>query len=193
MPGGPTSSTPAGMRAPRAVNFSGYLRNSTTSCSSVLASSTPATSLKVTTVLLPTNMRARLRPKLMAWLLLPCAWRNMNQRNTPMSRIGKSIERSSPKKALPSSACSPLNSTVAACRAGVAGGLDVRLYRGREGSRDRRIRARRGSPVSGSSSTVVITSASPRVRTEATSPFSTIVRNESADPLYGIGSGSARR
>ena len=31
VPGGPTSSTPRGMRAPSAANFSGYLRNSTTS------------------------------------------------------------------------------------------------------------------------------------------------------------------
>ena len=63
MPGGPTSSTPRGMRAPSWLNFSGYFRNSTTSWSSVLASSTPATSWKVTTVLLPRNMRARLLPK----------------------------------------------------------------------------------------------------------------------------------
>ena len=39
VPGGPTSSTPFGMRAPSAANFSGYFRNSTTSCSSCLASS----------------------------------------------------------------------------------------------------------------------------------------------------------
>ena len=30
MPGGPTSSTPLGMRAPTAVNLSGFFRNSTT-------------------------------------------------------------------------------------------------------------------------------------------------------------------
>ena len=41
VPGGPTSSTPRGMRAPSELNFSGYLRNSTTSWSSVFASSTP--------------------------------------------------------------------------------------------------------------------------------------------------------
>ncbi len=48
VPGGPTSSTPRGMRAPSAANFSGYFRNSTTSVSSCFASSTPATSAKVT-------------------------------------------------------------------------------------------------------------------------------------------------
>ena len=115
VPGGPTSSTPRGMRAPRELNFSGYLRNSTTSWSSVLASSTPATSAKVTTVLLPRNMRARLLPKLMAWLLLPCAWRNMNHRKTPMSRMGKSMEMRRPRKALPSSAGSAVSTGTPAC------------------------------------------------------------------------------
>ncbi len=73
VPGGPTSSTPRGIRAPRVLNFSGYFRNSTTSWSSVLASSTPATSLKVTTCLLPRNIRARLLPNDIAWLLVPWA------------------------------------------------------------------------------------------------------------------------
>mmetsp|Transcript_58387 Transcript_58387/g.186138 ORF Transcript_58387/g.186138 Transcript_58387/m.186138 type:complete len:325 (-) Transcript_58387:545-1519(-) len=51
VPGGPTRSTPLGMRAPTAVKRSGRLRNSTTSMKSALASSTPATSSKVTPVL----------------------------------------------------------------------------------------------------------------------------------------------
>jgi len=50
VPGGPTRSTPLGMRPPRSWNFLGVLRNSTTSWSSVLASSTPATSLNVTPI-----------------------------------------------------------------------------------------------------------------------------------------------
>ena len=45
--GGPTSSTPWGMRAPRVLNFSGLFRNSTTSFSSSFSSSSPATSAKV--------------------------------------------------------------------------------------------------------------------------------------------------
>jgi len=61
------------MRAPSVENFSGYLRNSTTSASSVFASSTPATSSKVVEGLLPTNMRARLLPNDIAWLFVPCA------------------------------------------------------------------------------------------------------------------------
>ena len=69
VPGGPTSSTPFGMRAPRATNFSGYFRNSTISVSSCLASSTPATSAKVMAGLSPAIMRARDRPNEIAWLL----------------------------------------------------------------------------------------------------------------------------
>ncbi len=48
VPGGPTNSTPLGIRPPSTRYFSGVLRNSTTSRSSSTASSIPATSLKVT-------------------------------------------------------------------------------------------------------------------------------------------------
>ena len=48
VPGGPTSSTPLGMRPPSFLNALGSLRNSTISCTSSRASSTPATSAKVT-------------------------------------------------------------------------------------------------------------------------------------------------
>mmetsp|Transcript_6522 Transcript_6522/g.12386 ORF Transcript_6522/g.12386 Transcript_6522/m.12386 type:complete len:274 (+) Transcript_6522:1070-1891(+) len=51
VPGGPTKSTPLGILAPTAVNFSGFLRNSTTSMKSFFASWTPATSSNVTPVL----------------------------------------------------------------------------------------------------------------------------------------------
>ena len=47
VPGGPTNSTPLGIVPPRRVNFWGFLRNSTTSATSSLASSNPATSLNV--------------------------------------------------------------------------------------------------------------------------------------------------
>ena len=89
VPGGPTRRTPRGMRAPSELNFSGYFRNSTTSWSSVFASSTPATSAKVTTVLLPRNIRARLLPKLIAWLFVPWAWRIMKKRKPPISMTGR--------------------------------------------------------------------------------------------------------
>ena len=71
-PGGPTSSTPRGMRAPRAWNLRGFFRNSTTSISSVLTSSTPSTSSKVTFGPVSGLRRARLRPNDMAWL--PLLW-----------------------------------------------------------------------------------------------------------------------
>ena len=48
VPGGPTSSTPFGIRPPRLVYFFGFCRNSTISLSSSFASSTPATSLNRT-------------------------------------------------------------------------------------------------------------------------------------------------
>ena len=89
VPGDPTSSTPLGMRAPRARNRSGNLRNSTTSWSSSLDSSTPATSAKDTVGLFKVIILARLRPKLMVWLLLPCAWRIMNNMRPPKKIKGR--------------------------------------------------------------------------------------------------------
>ncbi len=93
VPGGPTRRTPLGMRAPTAVNLSGYLRNSTISDSSCLASSTPATSAKVMAGLSPVSSRARLRPKDIAWLLPLCVWRKIQSRksaiNPNRTRFGK--------------------------------------------------------------------------------------------------------
>ncbi len=84
VPGGPTSNTPLGMRPPRRVNFLGLERNSTTSESSSLASSTPATSAKVTRALSWLSMRALERPKLMALPPPLCIWR-IKKIQTPMS------------------------------------------------------------------------------------------------------------
>src|SRR5699024_11510668 len=50
VPGGPTKSTPLGRVPPSLVNFFGLLRNSTTSSTSAFASSSPATSLKDTSL-----------------------------------------------------------------------------------------------------------------------------------------------
>ena len=47
VPGGPTNNAPLGILPPKTVYFSGFLRNSTISCTSSLAPSNPATSLKV--------------------------------------------------------------------------------------------------------------------------------------------------
>jgi hypothetical protein len=71
-PGGPTRSTPRGMRAPSAWNLRGFFRNSTTSMSSAFASSTPATSSKVTFWPVSGFRRARLRPNESAWF--PVFW-----------------------------------------------------------------------------------------------------------------------
>ncbi len=48
VPGGPTMSTPRGILPPSFWNFAGSRRKSTNSTTSSLASSTPATSAKVT-------------------------------------------------------------------------------------------------------------------------------------------------
>ena len=48
VPGGPTRRTPLGIRAPISVYLSGFFKKSTISVNSSLASSTPATSAKVT-------------------------------------------------------------------------------------------------------------------------------------------------
>ncbi len=50
VPGGPTSRMPLGMRAPSRPWWAGSFRKSTTSRSSAFASSTPATSSKLTRV-----------------------------------------------------------------------------------------------------------------------------------------------
>ncbi len=62
VPGGPTSSTPRGTCAPSRPKAAGLRRNATTSRSSALASSTPATSLKVMGTR-SAYTRAPLRPK----------------------------------------------------------------------------------------------------------------------------------
>ena len=67
VPGDPTSRTPLGMRPPRRVNFLGSRRKSMISWSSALASSIPATSLKVTFFDLSVISRARLFPNDMAF------------------------------------------------------------------------------------------------------------------------------
>ena len=63
VPGGPTSNTPRGMRPPSRWNFPGSRRNSTISCRSCLASSTPATSSKVTRPCASVSSLARDLPK----------------------------------------------------------------------------------------------------------------------------------
>ena len=75
VPGGPISSTPLGILPPSFWNFCGSLRNSMISCSSSLASSTPATSLKVIPFFCGLSSRARDLPNAIALLPPACIWR----------------------------------------------------------------------------------------------------------------------
>ncbi len=94
VPGEPTSSTPLGMRPPSFWNFCGSRRNSMISCSSSLASSTPATSLNVTFFCCEECRRARDLPKLRALLPPLCIWRIMNTQKPTSSTKGMAFIRS---------------------------------------------------------------------------------------------------
>ena len=84
VPGGPTSSTPLGMRPPSLVNFFGSFRNAMISSSSSLASSMPETSLNVTFCVFSLSSLARLLPNDIALPPPTCIWR-MKKIHTPIS------------------------------------------------------------------------------------------------------------
>ncbi len=85
VPGEPTISTPRGMRPPSFWNLLGSRRKSTSSWTSSLASSQPATSAKVIWLVFSSSMRARDLPKLNAPPLPPpCIWR-MKNTHTPIN------------------------------------------------------------------------------------------------------------
>ena len=84
VPGGPMSNTPLGMRPPRRVNFLGSRKKSTTSLSSSLASSIPATSSKVTFSWESDMSLALLFPKESALPPPDCIWR-MKKIHTPIN------------------------------------------------------------------------------------------------------------
>ena len=86
VPGGPTSSTPRGILPPSRWNFCGSRRNSTISSRSSLASSTPATSSKVTRPCASVSSLALDLPKPMARPEPDCIWR-MKKIQTPRIRI----------------------------------------------------------------------------------------------------------
>jgi hypothetical protein len=77
VPGLPTISTPFGILPPSFWNLAGSFRKSTISATSAFASSTPATSEKVTLTWSSDRSRARLLPKDMAPRppAPPCIWR----------------------------------------------------------------------------------------------------------------------
>jgi len=89
VPGEPTKSTPFGMRAPKAINFWGSFKNSTTSCNSSFDSSTPATSWKVTVGCSPENILAFDLLNDIAALFDPCACLKMNQNKPIINKNGR--------------------------------------------------------------------------------------------------------
>ena len=93
VPGGPTSSTPFGMRPPSFWNFCGSFRNSIISWSSSLASSVPATSLKVAFFCCAERRRARDLPKLRALFPPACIWRMRNRQKPTSKRSGAALSR----------------------------------------------------------------------------------------------------
>ena len=74
VPGGPTSSTPLGILAPRSRYFLGSWRKLTISRSSSFSSSAPATSVKLTFSLLSDPKRMRALPNRLPWSMPPPPW-----------------------------------------------------------------------------------------------------------------------
>ena len=74
VPGGPSSKTPLGILAPRALNFLGFFKNSTTSTNSCFSSSAPATSEKRTWFFLGSCGLALDLPKFITPRPLPPPW-----------------------------------------------------------------------------------------------------------------------
>ena len=95
VPGGPTKSTPLGMRAPRSMNFWGSLRKSTSSCNSCFSSSAPATSAKVTVLSLPPST-ARACPKRLGPGPPPpwedCCCRAFSNAHSPRARAAEATQ-----------------------------------------------------------------------------------------------------
>ena len=105
VPGGPTNKAPRGILPPSFWNFCGSFRNSTTSCRSSLASSTPATSAKVTLPCFSVSSLALDLPKPMALPVPDCIWR-MKNNHTPANKIsGNQLIRIEAQKPVPCGAC----------------------------------------------------------------------------------------
>ena len=101
VPGGPYRSTPLGIRAPSAWNFFGLSRNSLISCSSSIASSTPATSLNPILGESGAIRFARDFPKLITFEPPPCVRLIMKMKNPTSSRIGRNDSITDPQEKPP--------------------------------------------------------------------------------------------
>ncbi len=112
VPGEPTIRIPRGMRPPRRWKRLGSRRKSTSSCTSSLASSQPATSAKVTGLEFSSSKRARDLPKLNAPPLPPpCIWRMKNTHTPIRSSMGNQemnrlVRKEGSSRALPDT-CTP--------------------------------------------------------------------------------------
>ena len=93
VPGGPTSRTPLGILAPIAVYRPGFFRKSTTSDSSSLASSSPATSLKFTCTWPSPVILALDLPKLMTRPPPPWVWFIIQNQTAMRMIMGSRLDR----------------------------------------------------------------------------------------------------
>ena len=96
VPGGPTNKHPLGIFPPSLLNFLGSFKNSTTSSTSSLASSTPATSLNVTLPFSSFIIFALDLPKPIAPPLPPCICLIKNIQTAISNNIGNH-ESNTPK------------------------------------------------------------------------------------------------
>ncbi len=88
VPGSPNISTPLGILAPNFKNLKGFLRNSTISMRSLLASSRPATSANVTFLLLILPISLGLAPGILPIPILL----DKKTKNSTISIIGKKLD-----------------------------------------------------------------------------------------------------
>ena len=113
VPGGPTSSTPRGIRPPRRWNLPGSRRNSTISSRSCLASSTPATSSNVTLPVDSVSSLARDLPKPIAPPLPPPCICRMKKNHTPiMTMKGNQEDSRIDQNGLDSGACAVMETSL---------------------------------------------------------------------------------
>ena len=91
VPGGPNRRTPLGIFAPIWRNFPGDARNSLISSSSSTASSSPATSPKVTVGRSLDNTLARDLPKPMTFVPPPCTWPSTHSSTSASSANGRRL------------------------------------------------------------------------------------------------------